>query len=207
MNFAPKDHCFDVETSPLLDIAQARTLAVALVRPLTRREDVRVEDASGCALTEDLYAHLPLPPFDQSAMDGYAYAAASLSKDSRHLRVVQYVEAGSAPQPLVPGEAARIFTGAPLPPGADTVVMQEHVRRTGDIIAFARTPVARANVRRRGEDVARGSVLLESGTLIDARHIALLASQGIAKVLCEGPPTHCCRLVWCRIEAARRSIA
>ncbi|HEX6242108.1 MAG TPA: gephyrin-like molybdotransferase Glp [Polyangiales bacterium] len=128
-----------------------------------------------------------LPPFDNSAMDGYAFAARDLAETSAAAPLVLPVRGesragGERLDPLVPGSAQRIFTGAPLPPGADTVELQENVARDGDKVRFERAPRPGANVRARGSDVALGAPALEAHCLIGPGEIALLASLEQASV-------------------------
>ncbi|WP_233233746.1 gephyrin-like molybdotransferase Glp [Bordetella sp. LUAb4] len=157
----------------------------------TRTTVVPLHEAAGLVLAGDLAATLDLPPADNSAMDGYAlryedYAAAGAEPPA--LPVQQIVYAGQAPAAQAPGQLTRLFTGSIMPAGADTVIMQEDTRAiTGqgqgqDRIEILSEPKPGQHVRRRGEDVAAGQPLLAAGTRLDAAHIALLASQGLAEV-------------------------
>jgi molybdopterin molybdotransferase len=135
---------------------------------------------------EDCLARLPLPNFDNSAMDGYAVVASSCRTGGR-LRVVGEQPAGvDRGIRISPGEAARIFTGAPLPVGADAVVMQEDVTRDGDEIVLNADVDAGDFVRRRGCDLAEGQKILNKGARIRATTLALLASQGFSEVTIGG---------------------
>jgi molybdopterin molybdotransferase len=155
--------------------ARARILAGA-----TRlgSERVPLDLAAGRVLAERIVAFRPLPPFDHSAMDGYALRAADLVGDGPFtLRVgPDESRAGRAAPALGPGEACRIFTGAALPPGADAVVMQEEVARDGDRITFASRPRSGAHVRNAGEDIRAGQEALAEGTRLAAGHLSLAAS-------------------------------
>jgi len=134
--------------------------------------------ALGSALAEDLIAGADLPAFDNSAMDGYALRHADLALHAA-LRVHGESRAGGAwPQALPPGCAMRIFTGAPLPAGADTVAIQENAVRSGDEVRFDPAPHLRANVRARGSDLRAGAMALVRGQRLGAGEIALLAAQG-----------------------------
>jgi molybdopterin molybdotransferase len=134
--------------------------------------------AVGSALAEDLIAGADLPAFDNSAMDGYALRHADLALQAA-LRVHGESRAGGAwPPALPPGCAMRIFTGAPLPAGADTVAMQENAVRSGDEVRFDPVPHLRANVRARGSDLRAGAVALVRGQRLGPGEIALLAAQG-----------------------------
>jgi molybdopterin molybdotransferase len=166
----------------LIPLDEACRRAVFHVRPLDRREGIAIADGLGRVLAEDIRARTALPPFDQSAMDGYAFAAAAIRGIGSELAVVSRITAGSRSPSLAAGEAARVFTGAPIPAGADTVVMQEHVRRAGSCVVVDGPLRPGSNLRRRGEDVAEGESLLEAGQRLDARHLAVLAAQGISHI-------------------------
>lgn len=132
----------------------------------------------GSALCEDVIAQRDLPGWDNSAMDGYAVRHAELDP-ARPLRVHGESRAGGAwPEPLPTGCAMRIFTGAPLPEGADTVVIQERATRSGDSVRFEPLPDAGANVRARGSDLRAGARALERGATLGPGEIALLAALG-----------------------------
>ena len=130
----------------------------------------------------DLLARVALPGFDNSAMDGYAVVAAACS-DGKAQRLIGEQPAGAdRGLRIEPGEAIRVFTGAPIPFGADAVVMQEDVRVEGSQI-FVNTPVETGEfIRRRGCDLSEGQKIVEAGTRLRAQHLALLASQGIAEI-------------------------
>jgi molybdopterin molybdotransferase len=165
----------------MLDFDDAQTrLANGAPRPDVATE-VPLRDAMGLVLAQDLTATLDLPPADNSAMDGYALRHADYRAGAR-LPIDQIVYAGHAPGPLQPGHAARLFTGSVLPPGADTVVMQEDTREADGLLEITQAPRRGQHIRRRGEDTAAGSALLSAGTRIGPAQIALLASQGIARV-------------------------
>lgn len=175
-----------IGTRELISLAVAVEKSLALAGPVNISEVVGLEDAIGRVLAEDLVAPFPLPPFDNSAMDGYALRAKDLSGIGPwRLRVTGRVAAGDNVQEsgqVGPGEVFRIFTGAALPEGADTVIMQEHVRLNDKIIEID-SPVDMGNcIRRQGEDAAQGSLLLRAGTLIGAREIGAIASVGRARI-------------------------
>jgi molybdopterin molybdotransferase len=137
--------------------------------------------ARGRVLAEDLVVVRPNPPFDGSAMDGYALEA-STTEATLELRVSQEVRAGAVPSALEPNTAARVFTGAPLPPGADAVVIQEDVERTERGVRLA-TKVRRGDhVRYRGEDLGEGEIAIGKGAALDAGAIAIVASQGRSRL-------------------------
>ncbi|MDB5800422.1 MAG: Molybdopterin binding domain protein [Rhodocyclales bacterium] len=134
-------------------------------------------------LAEDVLAGLNVPPADNSAMDGYAMRQSDIACAGMSLPLSQRVPAGSVPEPLLPGTAARIFTGAQIPPGADAVVMQERcVVVAGDEVRVDIVPKAGENIRRAGEDITVGCQVLDAGTLLRAQELGLAASLGIAQL-------------------------
>ncbi len=151
-----------------------------------RERIVPISEALDCFSTRDVLARLSLPTFDNSAMDGYALVASSSKKGTR-LRVVGEQPAGIDRELRIsPGEAVRIFTGAPIPAGADAVVMQEDTTRDGDELVVNVDVDPGEFVRRRGCDLAEGQKILERGERIRPATIALLASQGFADVTIGG---------------------
>lgn len=155
----------------------ARLLDIA--RPVEGSETLRPEEAAGRVLAAPLAALHDVPPFDQSAMDGYALGAPA--DEVTAWRVTARLAAGDAGgAPLGPGEAARIFTGAPVPAGAQAVIQQERVALSEAGITLAAAVPAGTNIRRRGEDVRAGAALLQPGQRIDARHVALAVAAGHA---------------------------
>lgn len=173
------------ETQPpvLLPIDEGMARAAAQASPIPCIESVPLAQAGGRVLAQTVRATRDRPSFDQSAMDGYAVAAGGGLAEGTRLRVSGRIAAGQTGTILSRGTATRIFTGAPLPPGADAVAMQEHVERSGDVIALDRPVISGSHVRRRGEDVAYGAELTEPGLRLDARHVALFAAQGIESVV------------------------
>jgi molybdopterin molybdotransferase len=171
--------------APVLSPAEAlaRILAsVAEVGPLAA-ERVPLHAALGRALAEDLRAPRDLPPFAASTMDGYALRAADAPVPGTALPVAMEVAAGHPAAGALPrGTCARIFTGAPLPRGADAVEMQEEVVREGQLARFRRPARAGRFVRPVGDDVAKGAVALAAGALVDPGAIGLCASLGRARV-------------------------
>src|SRR5271170_7784988 len=111
----------------MISLGEACERAAAHAKPIKKQEKISVTDALGRVLAGEVRAQIALPRFDQSAMDGYAFAASSLTPIETELEIVSRIPAGDLSAPLTAGAAARIFTGAPIPQGADTVVMQEHV--------------------------------------------------------------------------------
>lgn len=150
----------------------------------TPTESVSLNNALGRVLAQDVFSSLNVPQHDNSGMDGYAVRCADI-QPSRRFQVSQRVPAGASPQHLQPGTVARIFTGAPIPPGADAVVMQEDVVVNDDgSVTFSALPTKSGQwIRRAGEDIAIGQVVLAKGTRLDAIHVGLLASIGVSTVL------------------------
>jgi len=168
--------------SGLLSVAAARRRMLAAVTPVSGEESVGLAAALGRVLSGDLCSRIDVPPDDNSAMDGYALRASDLSGVAAALPVSERIQAGAAPRPLAPGTAARIFTGALIPAGADTVVMQEHCREHGGQLVVEKRPAPGANIRRAGEDIVRGATVLTAGTRLQPQHLGLLASVGLAEV-------------------------
>jgi molybdopterin molybdotransferase len=155
---------------------------LSAVSPLPSIE-VFLGDALDRFAAVDLFATIPLPPFDNSAMDGYAVIAESATKDTR-LKIVGEQPAGiSKNLCLSPGEAVRIFTGAPMPKGADSVVMQEEAQREGDFLLVRTKQISEGDfVRHAGADLAVGQQIIKRGDRLRPTTLALLASQGIRSV-------------------------
>ena len=167
----------------LLSPAEARHRLLAAAVPVCGVETLLAADALGRVLVEAPRARQSLPPFDQSAMDGYGLAAEDLRAGASP-RVARMVTAGAVPGPaLMPGEAVRLMTGAALPEGVAAVVMEEHAAAAGGCIQPRRIVRAGENIRRRGEDVTEGEALASPGTRLDARHAALFAAARVAEVL------------------------
>src|SRR6266436_9759173 len=164
---------------------EARARILDKIKPLPERA-VPLAQALGCFAAQGYFARLPLPVFDNSAMDGYAVVASACKKGAR-LRVTGEQPAGRDRQLRVsPGEAVRIFTGAPIPAGADAIVMQEDTAREGDEIVVNIDVDPGEFIRRRGCDLAEGQKILGRGERIRPTTIALLASQGLADVTVGG---------------------
>jgi molybdopterin molybdotransferase len=164
-----------------LDDALATLLAQAA--PLAGTESVSPFDADGRVLAEDLVSALQVPPQDNSAMDGYAVRSAEIADEGVVLPVSQRIPAGVAPQPLQSGTAARIFTGAPVPAGADAIVMQEDTGAAADgSVRILRVPAPGQWIRASGEDITRGSTVLARGERIGPAAQGLAASIGRDRV-------------------------
>ncbi|MGM9514763.1 molybdopterin molybdotransferase MoeA [Roseateles sp. DB2] len=171
---------------PLLSLDEALARLLCAVQPLGETETLSTFDALGRVLATEVRSQLDVPPHDNSAMDGYAVRLADLPVDGTVLPVSQRVPAGSVPQALQSGTAARIFTGAPVPAGADAVQMQEHCEALpGEGLGSVRVvdrPVVGAAIRRRGEDVQAGSVVLAVGHRLDPAALGLAATVGAASL-------------------------
>ncbi len=165
----------------------ARDMLLRYICPVAS-EAVPLEACLGRILAEDLIAAESIPAFDRTAYDGYAFRAGDLSGASREtpvtLRITEEIPAGATPtKEVVPGTCAKVLTGAPIPPGADTVINYEVTEYTDDAVTFF-APVARgSNVVFVGEDVMRGAVLARRGDVIDPGTVGTLAAQGVTRPL------------------------
>jgi molybdopterin molybdotransferase len=170
--------------NPMLTAAQALDFLLAAVRPITDSESVPTLAANGRVLAAAQTSQLDVPAVDNSQMDGYAVRAADCGRPGTRLQVSQRIPAGHVGMPLQPGTAARIFTGAMIPPGADAVIMQElcEPEKTGDgeFITIAQTPQAGDWIRRSGEDIRAGGMILPAGKRLHAQELGLAASVGLA---------------------------
>jgi len=172
----------------MLTLEQARDAVLSRIRTATRREKIPLARANGRYLAAPVQARVDNPAFDNSAMDGYALRAADLDLANSDLTLSGEAACGDAPDRLTPGTTMRIFTGAPLPAGADTVVMQEDVERDGDRIRFPADVAVGAHIRRAGEDFRRGDALYDIGYRLSAPDLALLACAGVAEPEVFVPP-------------------
>ncbi|WP_122439866.1 gephyrin-like molybdotransferase Glp [Pseudomonas viridiflava] len=161
--------------------AIARLLEMAEAAPITQHERVRLADAEGRVLATDLVSTLDLPPWPNSAMDGYALRVADWRGEP--LPVSQRIFAGRAPEPLAPGTCARIFTGAPVPEGADCVEMQENAEVLDDQrVRFTESLKPEQNIRPQGQETRIGDTVLAAGTRLGPIELGLAASLGLAEV-------------------------
>jgi molybdopterin molybdotransferase len=168
-----------------IGVRDAIERGLAVVAPLDP-EEVALEDALGRVLANAVTSPIHQPPWDNSAMDGYATRAddvASATADAPvRLQVVDRIPAGGFPaRPIGPGQAAKIMTGAPTPQGADSVVRVEHTDKGDEVVEIRRGSDAGRNIRRRGEDLAEGDVAVEGGTVIGAAEMGVLAIVGCAR--------------------------
>lgn len=166
----------------MLKFEDALAQLLAAAQPLTAVETLDTAAAHGRVLAQDLVSPLDVPPLDNSAVDGYALRVGEVGAAGIRLPVSQRIPAGSVGTPLTPGSAARIFTGAPVPPGADAVVMQELCSHEGDGVIINHLPKLGENIRRAGEDVARGGPLLAAGSRLRPQDLAFAASVGLAQM-------------------------
>ncbi|MDP6189341.1 MAG: molybdopterin molybdotransferase MoeA, partial [Gammaproteobacteria bacterium] len=164
----------------LMSIGEALATIMADINCLLDTERIPLQQAHGRVLAADLQAQVNVPPADNSAMDGYALRMADLT--SRVIPVSQRVAAGQVPQPLQPGTCARIFTGAEVPEGAELVVMQEQTKLLDEGVQVLGEHQSGAFIRRVGQDVEQGSLVLTRGSLLSPRHMGVLASIGIDRV-------------------------
>lgn len=171
----------------MLTVADARRQILSAAKNICHTESVSLLEAQGRILAVDVFASLSVPPCDNSAMDGYAVRVADCQLPAIPVGGVIY--AGSAPGVLVAETAQRIFTGAPVPEGADAVVIQEDVQRTGDVIHLnAGVTVHQGdNIRLAGEDIRSGDRLFARGHYLRAQDLGLLASVGIGRVVVSRP--------------------
>jgi molybdopterin molybdotransferase len=177
-----RDDCFAF-SGRLLPLIEMERLIAERVSPVAEIEEVALAQARKRVVADDLLAAHDLPPFDNSAVDGYAVCHRDLSREGEtRLVVTQRVLAGAAALPFAPGTATRIFTGALLPAGADTVFMQEDCRRDGDAVIVPLGLARGANSRFAGEDVPRGAVLLPAGRRLTAPDLALAAADGVTRL-------------------------
>jgi molybdopterin molybdotransferase len=164
----------------MLSVVEALGRVLANARPLAA-ETVALADAHGRVLADDLKARRTQPPADVSAMDGYAVRGEDVATAPARLKLVGEVAAGHPfDRPIGPGQAARIFTGGVVPPGADTVAIQEIAERDGDAVTFKKATEKGRNVRRKGLDFQAGDVLLARGKRLTARDLALAAAMNHA---------------------------
>jgi molybdopterin molybdotransferase len=167
---------------PLMPVREALDVLLAAARAVDGVEDVDTLAANGRVLAVDQVSGLNVPSADNTQMDGYAVRAADCASGSTTLHIAQRIPAGTVGQPLEPGTAARIFTGALIPEGADAVVMQEQCEANGDRVTIRHTPQPGEWIRRAGEDIVAGSVILPAGTRLRSQELGLAASVGLARL-------------------------
>lgn len=172
----------------MLTVSEAIQKLIAQAQPLAndrRRaglQSVPVTEALGRVIAVDIASTIDVPPAANSAMDGYAFCAADAAANNFKLPVSQRIPAGSVAMPLVPGTAARIFTGGEIPLGADTVAMQENCEEADESVSVDTKVASGTNVRPQGQDIQAGEVILKLGARLRAQELGLLSSVGLAKV-------------------------
>ena len=173
----------------LLSLDDALPQLLAQAHVLSAVQTVSTFEADGRVLAQNVVSALQVPPQDNSSMDGYAVRAADCAQAGAVLRVTQRIPAGTHGTQLHVGEAARIFTGAPIPPGADAVVMQEDCEALeGDQVQVNKAVPAGQWIRRSGEDVTRGATVLTQGTRLTPAELGLAASIGLAQLQVSARP-------------------
>lgn len=163
----------------MVSVQEAIEIINSRVKPTSKTQQIPIAESLGYVLAEDLVSNITMPPFRQSAMDGYALCL-------HHKLVYQLVgevKAGDSNEPVLnPGEAVRIFTGAPVPDTANAVVIQEVVENQGDAVTLNDKPKEGANIRPKGEQIQSGDLALEAGTFINPATVGFLATLGIPKI-------------------------
>jgi len=166
----------------LLNVDEALEQLLAGARPVVETETVPTLSATGRVLAAAQRSTMNVPPMDNSAMDGYAVRIADLTRPDTRLKVAQKIQAGSIGKPLAPGTAARIFTGAPIPAGADAIVMQEFCTQEGEEVIVKTIPARGEWVRLTGSDIPAGGDVLPAGIRLRPQDTGLAASVGIASL-------------------------
>jgi molybdopterin molybdotransferase len=177
------DDCFAFG-GPMMSVDEAVGIITARVAAVRETQTVALTDADGRVLARDIAAPLPLPPFTNSAVDGFAVPSGDLPRDKeKAFPVTGRVQAGASPDAATAGHAVRIFTGAPMPEGTDTVFMQEDVRidEAGRVVLPAGLKPG-ANVRPAGEDIPRGHIALKRGQRLRPQDVALAAAFGLTEL-------------------------
>ncbi len=187
------DDCVSTEPKPLTPVKEALEYLVSQAQSITETETLNLvtqnQQLLGRVLAEPVHSSINVPAWDNSAMDGYAFNHDDIKPDiaadidgSKAMPVSQRIPAGVKGTPLEKHTLARIFTGAPIPEDADTVVMQEHCRVEGDAVVIEKLPEKGSNIRLAGEDVSRGQEILSSGTQLGPQHLGMAASVGVSEL-------------------------
>ncbi|MFI0414756.1 MAG: gephyrin-like molybdotransferase Glp [Candidatus Thiodiazotropha sp.] len=172
----------DSHQAQLKPVDEALAFLLDQVKPITQHETLALDESLGRVLAAPVKSQVDVPPWDNSAMDGFAVNNNDLQSDEVRLHVAQRIPAGSVGASLEAGTAARIFTGAPVPENADAVVIQEVCRIDGEEVVIMESPATGANIRKAGEDILQGEEILPAGTRLDAQHLGLAASVGVAEL-------------------------
>jgi molybdopterin molybdotransferase len=168
----------------MLATAEALATLLSAAGPIAGTESIPTLEALNRVLAADVTSPLDVPPMNTSSMDGYAIRTADLTtQGNSRLPVSQRIPAGHAPEPLKPGTAARIFTGATVPPGADAIVMQEQTEAAGAEVTILHSPQAGEWITAQGADIRSGSVILPAGTRLTPQALGLAASVGCAELV------------------------
>lgn len=178
INVSSADCC---ATPGLITVEQAIDKILSSATAVSEAETVEILDALNRVLAEDISSTINVPGYDNSAMDGYAVRSADCQQQGIELPVSQRIPAGQVGEPLQPGTAARIFTGAPIPEGADAVVMQEMCDAADGKVKINTVIEAGCNIRHAGEDIAEGGMVLHSGMKLRPQELGLIASVGAAE--------------------------
>lgn len=171
---------------PMLTAQQALEHLLSHAQPVTETQEVKTQEALGRILADNVSSLVDVPPLDNTSMDGYAVRTADTQSSGSLLRIAQRIPAGSVGTQLEPGTAARIFTGAPVPPGADAVVMQEDcvvAEGSNDQVQINIVPNLGQWIRRRGEDLTVGKTALSAGTYLRPQELGVAASAGLTHLL------------------------
>ena len=179
------DDCVSTEPKPLIPVKQALDYLLSQAQPITETETLSLvtdnQKLLGRILAVPVLSNVNVPSWDNSAMDGYAFNYDDIEA-GQTIAVSQRIPAGVAGTALQKQTVARIFTGAPIPQGADTVVMQEYCRQEGDAVVIEKLPEKGANIRRLGEDVSQGQEILQPGVQLGPQHLGMAASVGISEL-------------------------
>ncbi|KJG36311.1 molybdopterin-guanine dinucleotide biosynthesis protein MobB [Photobacterium angustum] len=181
--------CSDINPAGMLSVTQGREKILEQIKALNNSESVNLYQALGQIVAHDILSPVNVPQHTNSAMDGYAISGNDIERESYHV-VGQVLAGHSYDKPLEHGEALRIMTGAPVPQGADTVIMREQAIQKGDTVTFNKTMgniKAGQNVRQAGEDLALGQIAVAAGTTITAPELGMVASLGIDKITINKP--------------------
>lgn len=172
----------EYKPKPMLAVSEALAFMLSAARPVADVEVIPTLEANGRVLAKAQVSEMNVPGQDNTQMDGYAVRAADCADGAATLTVSQRIPAGHVGQPLLPGTAARIFTGALIPEGADAVVMQEQCEATGNLVTVRHAPKPGEWIRRAGEDITNGSIILPAGTRLRSQELGLAASVGLAQL-------------------------
>lgn len=172
--------------APMLSTAEALATLLSAAHPINGTESIPTLDALNRVLSADVISPLDVPPMNTSSMDGYAIRTEDLQTHGSRLPISQRIPAGHAPAPLEPGTAARIFTGATVPPGADAIVMQEQTETAGNEVTILHSPAAGEWITAQGADIRSGSIILPAGTRLTPQALGLAASVGCAELEVRG---------------------